>query len=162
ENTAEYGYSVRRAACARRRLAEGRRILPQADQGKGRAVGAAGHGRGRAVRQVEGHAARNHTRRHVKLGVFSEGAARTRRATGSSQYSIRIAVGEADEVQAGLGIAVIQIMRHQQPMALRSYVTDLQNQVLGDLALDRQVVLLGILRPKVGQELAEEQNRPEA
>ena len=44
-------------------------------------------------------------------------------------------------------------------MALRSHVTHLQNQVLGQLALDVQVVLGRILRPQVRLKLPVEQNR---
>ncbi len=43
-------------------------------------------------------------------------------------------------------------------MALRSHIADLQNQVFGQLALDVQVVLGGILRPQMRLKLSVEQN----
>ena len=46
-------------------------------------------------------------------------------------------------------------------MALRSYVTHGQHHVLGNFALDAEVVLLGVLRTHVGLQFAEEQDGAE-
>src|ERR1700689_4585309 len=47
-------------------------------------------------------------------------------------------------------------------MSLRTNVSQLQNDIPGQLALNRQVVLRRILRAHVGLEIAEQQHRPEA
>src|ERR1700704_2181844 len=45
-------------------------------------------------------------------------------------------------------------------MSLSANIADLKNQILQKLALNRQVVLLCILRPKILGELSKEQNGP--
>ena len=51
--------------------------------------------------------------------------------------------------------AVVEVMRRQQVMRLRADVGHAEQHVLGELALDGQVVLFGILRFQVRLKLAE-------
>src|SRR5438309_1628957 len=52
-------------------------------------------------------------------------------------------------------------MRRQKPMTLRPYITNLDLHVVRQLALNRQVVLRGILAAHVGLELSEQSVRTE-
>src|SRR2546429_835812 len=63
------------------------------------------------------------------------------------------------QVKAGLGIRRILIVNGEQPVPLRADVADLQKNVAGQFALNRQIVLRGILRAEFGGKLSEEQNR---
>ena len=65
------------------------------------------------------------------------------------------------QIQTGLRIAKVHIVAGQQPMSLRSDITNLQHQVLGQLALDIEVVLRRILRAQVRLELPVQQQRTE-
>src|SRR5215470_10082763 len=65
------------------------------------------------------------------------------------------------DVNAGLWIARINIVRCQQTMSLRANVTHLQDQVPGQFAFDTQVVLDRVLRPHILREFTKQKYRPE-
>ena len=77
------------------------------------------------------------------------------------QHAVGIQAGKCHQVEAGLGIAVVQVARYEKSMTLRTHITYLENQILPELLLKGQVVLLGVLGAKVRQELSVKKNRPE-
>src|SRR5580704_16645498 len=59
------------------------------------------------------------------------------------------------QIIAGGGIAGIHLVCGQQAMPLRTYVGYLQENIAGQFPLNRQIVLIRILRPHVRRELSE-------
>ena len=84
-------------------------------------------------------AGRRNRRRAAFIGGNEEGAVRVELAAG--QIVIAVNVGHVVQVKAGLGIAEVHVVTGQQTVALRSHIAHLQDQILGQLALDIQVVL---------------------
>src|SRR6266700_3795017 len=53
------------------------------------------------------------------------------------------------EVQTSLWISGIQLLRRQQSMSLPAHVRNLENQIFREFTLDRQVILLSVLRADI-------------
>src|SRR5262249_42474144 len=58
-------------------------------------------------------------------------------------------------------VADVDFIARQQAVPLRSHVADLEKDLAGQLPLDRQVVLVGILHPQVRRKFTEEGHRQE-
>jgi hypothetical protein len=69
------------------------------------------------------------------------------------------ALSECCQIEAGLRIGGVLIVDGKQAVTLRTYITDLQKDIAGQFALNREVVLRGILGAQFCGELAEKQNR---
>src|ERR1035437_10922647 len=78
--------------------------------------------------------------------VGGDGEGRIRIEGTARQRAVISQPGERIQVQASLRVAVVQIIRGQQAVRLRAHVTDLEEHVALQLALDGEVVLLGVLR----------------
>ena len=68
----------------------------------------------------------------------------------------RICVRQSLQVKASLRVSVVDVVRRQQPVALRSHITNLELHIVGQLVLDREVILSGILTAHVRLELSEQ------
>lgn len=73
------------------------------------------------------------------LQVFAKRAA--------SYARIVIRSGDCRQVVASRRIGRVQLIAGEQTVALRADVTQLQQDIVAELALDGQVVLIGILHP---------------
>ena len=56
-------------------------------------------------------------------------------------------------------MSVVQIACHEQAMPLGADIANGQHQVFGDLPLNSQVVLRRVLRPQIGLQFTEQQDR---
>ena len=63
------------------------------------------------------------------------------------------------DIEASLRIPGILIVNGQKPMPLRTDIANLKQDIGWQFALDRKVVLCGILRPHIRWKLSEQQNR---
>src|SRR6266566_5165385 len=63
------------------------------------------------------------------------------------------------EVQTSLWISGIQLLRRQQSMSLPAHVRNLENQIFREFTLDRQVILLSVLRADIRGSLSIEKDR---
>src|SRR5580704_5626732 len=77
----------------------------------------------------------------------------------AAQVRVAVGVGHGLQVKTGLGVAVVQIARHEQAMSLRTDVAYGKNQVFRDLSLNSEVVLRGVLRPQLGLQFTKQQDR---
>jgi len=84
------------------------------------------------------------------LVVFAE------RATGGHGGECQ---SEICQIEAGLGVGCVLIVNSEEPVPLRTYVADLQEDIAGQLALDRKVVLRRVLSSERRGELPKEKNR---
>ena len=96
-----------------------------------------GYRRHRPVRQMQCHSGRDGSCRKVKGTIFRKGA--TINAALARQGSDLV------QVEARLRIGIIQIVRSQQPMPLGTNIGNLHQQAGGHLALDIEVILIGVL-----------------
>src|SRR4029077_3901244 len=97
---------------------------------------------------------RNHsTRRNKIFTVRSERSARV--------AAQRIPIKNVVQLKTSFCMAEIQVMRSQQVMGLCPDVGDTHHHALAQLALDRQVVLLGVLCFQMWLEFTEEEHRAE-
>ena len=146
EDAAEYRNSVSGAAGASQRIALRRRIAAKPD--KSQAVRSSVVPAGitemiLGIRQVE-----IHWKRLVSCGNDEEYC---RQNTGRSVPS----PSTAFRSRQVCGISIVQVVGREQTMSLRSHVAHLQFQIPGQFALDRQVVLRGILTSHVRLKLTE-------
>jgi hypothetical protein len=63
-------------------------------------------------------------------------------------------LAQVREVDAGLRITGVDVVRRQQSMPLRPHIIDLQQKILGNLTLDAEVVLRRVLRAQMRLEVA--------
>src|SRR5579871_672636 len=91
--------------------------------------------------------------------VRRDGERRIREERSASQRRIVRQSRKLIQIQARLRLPIVQIVRGQQPVALRTDVPDLQQEISGKFALDIEVVLVRILGPKVRLKFAEQKYR---
>src|SRR4051812_5828113 len=75
---------------------------------------------------------------------------------------IAVVVRNVLHIHTGTRIAEVNIVARQKAVPLRSDIPDLEYKILGEFALNIQVVLRRILRAQVRLELSVQQQRPEA
>ena len=81
---------------------------------------------------------------HLEGSVFKELSAGS--VVAKTILNVRgVRIRNTNNVQAGLRIRVVHVMRCQQPVTLRSHIADVQLRIPGKFALDAEVVLGGIL-----------------
>ena len=79
----------------------------------------------------------------------------------AARFRISRQVGNVVEVKTSLRIPIIEVVRSEKAMSLRAHIPDLNFHVVREFALDREIVLRGILAAHVWLKLSEEQNRTE-
>src|SRR5260370_4971196 len=152
EDVRKYGNAVHRTAASGNWVAIRRGVLTQTNERDGVWV-RPGDTRCRSIRQVQSHPDGDF--------VAGDGVRVVRASRAAGKNGVAGCGRNCLQVIAGLRIAVVDVVRRQQSVPLRSDISDLKEDVARQFAFDGQVVLRGILRAQNFWKLAEEQDRTE-
>ncbi len=91
--------------------------------------------------------------RQDPIAVFDRGTAAIGRRKGLISQ-IRVVRGNIGHIETSLRVGRIDVVSSQQAVSLGPDVANLEHRAVAQIALDREVVLRGVLRAQVGLEFA--------